>query len=770
MGIPIAIGGRSTSSKLLPACAGNKRTHQRIVTMGVNHDSSLSATAVFLIPRLKSHKSESTKEDVDPNDDEQRAAKNDVESKMIENYVDINNSEKINSNYEIDKNSFVGEAPLKDDEIAETYLELVLEIRSLCQETSYSSHAIPHRFRIPLISLRSSLYVDDDVAYADMVADVNPMVSFSSDDRYISCLIPPLITRKNNQCIYRTSSTIVILALRKAKAINRMTSHPNLNLPSFIYENPRESSSYLHPNAIPPIPIDPRIVRTQLNETNITEINDGNLKHELDKNPFSIVTAICDATASSGSSILLAGCHNGNIFAISYRRARLAGILLNQMENKDKNHHSLTPQKQQRGKSHPHDTSPISFMTYCSPPQKSSVLSTIGTSYQNNGRLATIRADGSIILYTSSFTSSTANTNSELSTTVSLSPRIVTRASSIVASPISFNKQVSDISTSSLGTVDKEILQETIFENEVDRINDNSTISSYVHVKEMKMKKKFLVMNIELLATMKPTKNITSNICHALWINFNTLAISAGSNCKNDAITSANDDVIAQVWHISNNGYMMRKRSELKMNDDILVQEMHGAFQPQISKFKNFDEDMIDVEREIAKKNLEHESDIDSLSLSINQKTGIHFDSCTGCIAISGLIQTTQNHSSYRKSFICIWDWTANVLGLTLASLQKNCIFSKAFFGNRGMSLFHYHMHKDDNHQFKNIHATTACLEKMHKDVYKMGLLSPPSTSKISSNSNRFGGWVDAASALFLTKKFVAIPFVSQVRRDLNCF
>merc|ERR1712238_63542 len=151
-----------------------------------------------------------------------------------------------------------------------------------------------------------------------------------------------------------------------------------------------------------------------------------------------------------------------------------------------------------------------------------------------------------------------------------------------------------------------------------------------------------------------------------------------------------------------------------------------------------------------------------------------------GCLAISGLINIRQrdNHVFKKTLFVCIWDWASNVLGLTLTSKQYTCNFSKLLFGYGGMTLFHYHVH-DYNHHSQgfippgkgnsNIKVQkTKNASTIRKDIYNIGILSPPSTTRAYHGAYQTGGWVDESSALFLSSNLIAIPFVSQSTSSMD--
>lgn len=645
MGFCIAIGGRSSSSQALPERIGNRDANERLVAIGVNHDSTLCATVTILYPggnKLGSDQQGHFCQTAD------------LEGTQNEADADGGGSEKRDSDDldQKDEKLFMGEAPLLHDETAETFVELVLEVNSLRRgqaNFSYNS-STPSRFRIPLISISK-----DKNSCCSMNAgsiDIEPMVSFSSDGRYLVCLIPPMISSGAK------SSTAVVFTLRKSMVHPIQKQYVQLPLPPFIGEKANESNSNLDLNTMPPIPIDPRIVRIP--------------SDSLD----SIITTICDVLAPSGTSILLAACLDGSILAINYKRAKLAGILFHQKTTQ-------TPDKS-TSQQHTAMSSRIVSMNHFSPPctNTSTLINT--RSNQNIGRLTAIRADGSVIIYTSSFVSSNELDSIQRQTSLS----------SITATTLETdNHQINNFN------------------------NEQPSFSEKQHGKL-----KSLVMKILPLTTMEPAHQIPSNLRHAYWINFNTLVLTAGSN---NALENSN--VVAQVWIINNHGDI-NKISELKMNEERLDEEMHGVFEPQ--------------SREEPLKKI--------LPTQYTNVTGVHFDPFSNCLAISGQINT-RNKNNPKKAFVCIWNWASGVLGLTLASRHDTCSFSKAVFGYGGMSFFHYHVHENKRPL------------RMIRDVYKMGILCPPSTTKICSNANRNGGWVEEASPLFLCDHYLAVPFVSKV-------
>jgi len=643
MTISIAIGGRSTSSQLLPECSGKRKVFKRLVTVGVNNASSLGATATFLYR----HRENSL--DSDGNFDA-----------LVE-----------------EEGKFTGEAPLQGDEKVDYYVELVLQINSLCQ--GFSSHQQQNdsmssrtRFRIPIIAIKRDKQSNDHVANSSNIpirGNIDPLVTFSSDGRYITCLIPPLQDTKSTHSNNVISSTIVILNLRK---LNSPRKQHDIPLPSFIDQKPIISTSYQYPNIKIPIPMDPRIVR---------------ISSDSEEQKF-FVTSLCEASTPSKTSILLAGCQDGSILAINYKRARIAGILFHQKYDSHSNTNSDPKYFH------------IKSMAHYSPPHTTNAALQQDSQKRNKGRLCTVRGDGSVVLYSSCFSSSVHLPSDE-------STKLQSTNNSSNSSTL-LNRQISTQSSSSIGSI----------------INDFNGGNS-PHLKHPTLKN--LVMKLEFLCTLKPKKQIPSFFRHSHWINFSTLALAAGGQ---------SDGITAQVWLILTNGDMY-KISELKMDENKLIQEKHGSFEPQ-SQYMH-DEELVQCH----KKNL-------------SNVTALEFDPFSGSLAISGCTNTSNRNK--HISFVCLWDWRSKRLGLTLMSSNNSiCSFSKLVFGHRGMSLYHYHVH--DNRKG----AATSGKKRIVCDMFKMGILSPPNALKGNSDASKTGGWVESASPLFLTTDLVALPIVSKV-------
>lgn len=173
-----------------------------------------------------------------------------------------------------------------------TVAELRVQISPMA--TPYSSSCRDMLHRIPLPS------PVERIATSRPWKITHPSVAFSSDGLNLACLVPYLH--------HYEQSTVVIFQLRKPRNSSSSSTRPPPPLPSYM------GSSQPAPRSFSPVATNPSLVMR----------TDGSCVHD--------ITAICDASTfpdsgRKGPSVLLAGCRDGSILAIAYRRAQVAGIL-----------------------------------------------------------------------------------------------------------------------------------------------------------------------------------------------------------------------------------------------------------------------------------------------------------------------------------------------------------------------------------------------------------------------------------------------------------
>jgi hypothetical protein len=279
---------------------------------------------------------------------------------------------------------------------------------------SHKSHCT--EFRLPLISVRGtatatappSLPVDDN----DNVLDWTPpaaSITFSPDTSQLACLIPhchqccPQSSIDNdddmnmdqafqNPLLGSIASTLVIFGLDhevSEEDDNRNQKFDHLPLPSFLQPVHDTQSTDSTKIRVLPEPCDPRIVRgiqskfllpfdsskrsqRAIDDTCTTSVRDS-----------TFITSLCNC----GGSALLAGCGDGSIIAIHWKRARVAGLLHHAPLSMARGHAVLSLCHTKRDSITPH--------AYYSSDTKDDEDGV-------EGRLAAVRADGSITLYRTS--------------------------------------------------------------------------------------------------------------------------------------------------------------------------------------------------------------------------------------------------------------------------------------------------------------------------------------------------------------------------------
>lgn len=161
----------------------------------------------------------------------------------------------------------------------------------------YTARRRISKYCIPLEELSNPSFIDErTIGITPRV--FTPKVLFSSYDRYLACLIP------HGCCTGSYSgSSLVIFRLDSSTPDDKI----HLPLPSFLPQDaPKQNNNSLK------IAVDPRIVPFR------------------QQHPRFNITCICGAT----EPYFLAGCQtNGSIFAITWKRAKISGIIFDGFED-----------------------------------------------------------------------------------------------------------------------------------------------------------------------------------------------------------------------------------------------------------------------------------------------------------------------------------------------------------------------------------------------------------------------------------------------------
>lgn len=180
-----------------------------------------------------------------------------------------------------------------------------------------------------------------------MPDELEPLAIFSSDSRFLSCLVPP----RNP-----TSAGAAIAVFPLSPTSPPKTIRPNL--PSYIHHPPIEPHGLAFAS-----------VETIIHSGSVTD-------HAQDQFTSMEDISISCRRLQGGPSVLVVGCQNGNILGMSYRPLKVIGVL-----------YSLRPEN---GGSSPlgHEIRQMKHVTEWS------------ESNRSTGKLATLLADGSIVIFT----------------------------------------------------------------------------------------------------------------------------------------------------------------------------------------------------------------------------------------------------------------------------------------------------------------------------------------------------------------------------------
>lgn len=454
-------------------------------------------------------------------------------------------------------------------------------------------------------------------------------VVFSRDRKSLSCLIPyhsddPPASDQEWAC----STVLIVFQLRKPRVPDKSSS-ANASLPPL----PSYILAASGADGTPPGPSSAATLRSSHSSgmVDLAFRKRSDVVIPIATNPrivsepslcFSAIQDIAstcpDFFLTTGSSLLLAGCTDGTLVAISYRPLIIAGVLYRSAENSidegmDENDDALQQQQQQQ-----HEASPLPSqslprisnwiveMEHMTAMTKTSKSGEDGA----HGKLAVIYKDGRVRIFSTHITTATeylyeARNNSSVT---------------------DFSATSFDYSESSDAGAGHSYRRDSNLER-FPGSTDNSNMKLLMAVTE----------NADLVITGGP-------FCVAEWISGNYLALmKEQQDQKNDKICPR---VIVQVWGLSERGAAPLATWDL---DSTRLEDQA------LSKFS--------LER-LASAGDETQRQI------LCQKSGaLQYDAFSDCLAISGVLQEEGELISpeeFSLPFVCIWSWRSNVEGLLL--------------------------------------------------------------------------------------------------------
>ena len=258
--------------------------------------------------------------------------------------------------------------------------------------------------------------------------------------------------------------------------------------------------------------------------------------------------------------------------------------------------------------------------------------------------------------------------------------------------------------------------------------------------------------------TAKPLKGLygnylssaiaTAKYVNCTFIDFNTvgLLVKPLNAMRGQGRDMRFNDVIAQVLNIDEcqrGEISLELIAELLFDNDKLEENAHGCF----------------------------ENRKDSCSLSTfcglsMPTTSIEYDSISGCLILSSAIpikRSTKTNTTEAKAFVSLWDWKSSTIGFTLASRHR-LHFSTQQTVSRSTHPFFLPSESFVSRQMIQRKAGATYIVHTfggkfgyQRDIYLAGILSP-------SRGRRSCRGLQDQNPIFLSKDYVMYPSLLQVR------
>lgn len=735
---------------------------------------------------------------------------------------------------------------------------------------------------------------EEDVRYG--LTDVSPSVVFSSDGRYLACLVPcpvPLTLSAEDQILdaatistddnisnYSGDSSTSgspsggIYRLPK-NVVSEDSSPPLSTLVIFTLKRPvKKPGGDGSEAALPPIPglydgeqEPPR--QCQHEESGIIPVatsprplissfvgkSGRGAAPRIDR-----ITSICPATndaqqqtspnSHAPTSVLVAGTADGSILAIGYRRAKVAGVLYRPGRKRVNPVSSNSEGSPETRHSDAHSarilTGPQALisMDYIAPSCSTGTGGGKSSSTSGAGRLAVVRADGTVAIFRTLFVQPGSRSNDDRNAksffSDSIPPPIErnnsdtsVRESADIGDAGSIDGSISIRSASTPVRKDSDGSLESIRRSI--RFTPPSLNGAPGSVKQAKggssgsmpmetsaseplprPSRTFsagsassvtgsmgLMMKIERLSAIRPSDEIPP-CAKAYWFNISTIVLIARPYQLdlNDRTphrptrtpggsSGYGRRIVAQIWSICNESGP-ESMATLRLGKDELVEASHGVFQLQhappnfVSQDANSqsrhalaDDDLLPlayISSSMGMSRLVQGSDCVALScpLLVQAKSlgglpshaasrfarGYGEADFAGTSTPSDDLGRKQNQLHIRP-FVCIWDWRNSVLGFTLHGsidqiVPQQLVPHDLISSPASTSLLSRLMFScESKAQISFLRAGSG---QIQKEVYNVGLLSPP------SSKNREDMLVGEASPLMITSDSVAFPLIEKVR------
>jgi len=576
-----------------------------------------------------------------------------------------------------------------EDRIAYTVASLRIQIipstEALTSASSSSRYreAI-HRIKLPSLSFDRTVGGSRDRRRTRRQQQKLDLV-FSDDRKYLSCLVPHPTSSDDGG----GGGTAVVFQLRRPRLSRSQKLQQQRQLPPPLPSYIQRTTSSSWSELSVPVVINPRIVPVRRRRTVITAIED-------------VTTS---ATSSSGPSILLAGCADGTILAVSYRPFVVAGSFFSPVAEEE-------PDRASSGEDQDDESTAsyaVSYDETTSSNDEPAEVKTIRhlkhitewneTKTGTTGRLVTIRDDGIVSIF---------------------------RTFMVLASHVN-DSHNDDYTESSFAAVDRDLTE----------VSSSSAALGRQQQQQQQQQRASLfakggaaALNAYsgsslILTIQKEILILDCGACtYAEWISASYLAVLVLQDTGTIAHSSRSSKV--QVWGIDGDGSSCV--STWDMSIDRLIENAHSTFAI----------DNVEAQREI---------------VPGPSHTALHYDTYSDCLSISVSLAETDRESgmAHLRPFVCVWSWKCNVEGIVVVAAKsiQNYVLSDLLFCT------------DSTGTRKLAHLIIGCSDTsertltMRKEIYSASLLS-------SSHSENRRARVQRTNYLMVGSTSVSYPYVSR--------
>jgi hypothetical protein len=449
---------------------------------------------------------------------------------------------------------------------------------------------------------------------------------------------------------------------------------------------------------------------------------------------LSQITTLCDIHVGNGvlHPLLLAGCTNGSILLIGYKRAKLLTLLHDgKEEGEDEYQNQLQTKRRRRqlGINWNANENSIHHMIYMISPLASSSASKQqkhgNKQYSSfHGRLIVIQRNGQTIFYDTEFHSTSQSTrrSSVSMTTIPMHPITIVPSSTLAFSPT---------------------------DND-DNEEDDDNYSTFLPL-----------------------------FAHGIFLSYDIVAFLMHPFYTMDDTGNNDNNTIVQIWNVVDKIIL----NELKLNNERLIDFNHG-FLPMKKKMKK--KTMINSLGNITSN---HDVVVIEDTTKTRQTVSMYhvmanfqlgYDEYTNSLIVSSAISSRDGSNSVLlRPFMTIWKWRTNVVGFTLLG-ESFMKYTPSAYNERCNEMNDWTMVENSNscYSLQNVclcrdmqHGyQLACIVENDHDMFEKELLSVGLLSPTGQRNICFKNEIRESCALFITHDAISyldsLPVSTQYQND----